>query len=41
VDGEYLVVTALGEAESEVRAVDAEDAYAAALLRLITYASTG
>jgi hypothetical protein len=39
VDGDYLVVTALGSAVSEVRAADAEDAYAEALLRLITYAS--
>jgi hypothetical protein len=41
VDGEYLVVSALGDAVSEVRAPDPEDAYAQALLRLITYASVG
>jgi hypothetical protein len=40
-DGEYIVVSALGDAESEVRAADPEDAYAQALLRLIAYASTG
>jgi hypothetical protein len=38
-DEDYLVVTALGDALSEVRAADPEDAYAEALLRLIAYAS--
>jgi hypothetical protein len=38
-DGEYRVVAALGGDVSEVCAADAEDAYAQALLRLITYVS--
>jgi hypothetical protein len=38
-DGEYLVVTELGGARNEARATDPEDAYAQALLHLITYAA--